>query len=140
MPAPEGNNNNPNIIEAGKATQFGSAGRPDTASCASEGAKLKNKIRPALRRLAAFEPGQARPTVDDLAKAFGTHKNSTNLTMAEIWALQKAMQASANWKAMDSLIDAVDGKQVDKKVSASVPLADILNGKADDQQIESNEE
>ncbi len=128
MAAPDGNNNNPNIVEHGKSTRFGADGGANPSDAASFGNHRRAQVRSSLRRLMGHVTGTASPSASDLAKGFGKGRRLDNLTVAEVMALHKVQQAMKNPKAMDTLIDHVDGKQVEKKLEAKVTLADIING------------
>lgn len=129
MPAPPGNNNNPNIIEAGKATQFGQSGGADPAAYGEKSGaarEVAHDIRAKLKRLAVHVPGTDKPSLDDLAKAFGPDKTKKNLNMAEMWALIKTQQAMSSGAYMRDLVEDVCGKQVEKKVEARADSLDEL--------------
>lgn len=135
---------NANIATLGANTRFGSAGGADPSAAASKRNTEINpsSVRQKLRRLAVHVPGNARPTATDLARAFDK-RGMTELSMAEIWALQRAQQAMGNYKAMDTLIDHIEGKLVNKQVEVNVDsYADLVmaadkldrEGQADDAQ------
>lgn len=101
---------------------------PKEAKAKQTAAGLGNQhtIRNSLKRLACAEVDITKmPTAEDMAKMFG--RDGTKVTMAQLAAIKKFQQAMGNWKAMDSLIDHVDGKQVERKVEATVSLADLVN-------------
>lgn len=118
---------NKDIALIGKAYQFGAEKGPDP----TEAIKKRNEkghpgeIRVALKRLACAEIDITRtPTAEDMARIFG--KGGTKVTMAQMAAIMKFQQAMKNYKAMDTLIDHVDGKQIERKVEATVTLADLV--------------
>ena len=120
---------NPDIANLGESTRFGAERGPDPSaagSVAGEGKKRRASIRAAKRRLAGHSPGTDKPRTQDFARAFG--RPFSELTVAEIMAIQSAQQAMVNYKAMKDFVEDVDGKQVEKKVEAKVTLADIING------------
>lgn len=118
---------NPNIVDAGKSTRFGAEGGPDPSASGYKTMTTKNpsRVRAALQRIAAADFDISKPMNEKtIASVFG---REGTLTGAQIFAVQKAKQAMGNWKAMDSLIDAIDGKQVQKVIETKVTLEQILS-------------
>lgn len=119
---------NQNIAKHGESTRFGSKGGPDpSAAGKASQAKAGNpsSIRSSLRRLMAAEVDFTKPIdPSDIVKMFG--KNGMKVTLAQACAIRKVQQAMGNWKAMDSLTDQVDGKQVQATVEAKTTMADLL--------------
>lgn len=110
------------LIENGKATQFGQPGGPVPA----EAAKGKNphSIRNAVRRVGAMDVDQAL--------AISSAPNRGKLSMVEAVALAKFKQALAgNVMAMHQLENSIDGKLVDKQVSAETTLEELVLGSYD---------
>lgn len=119
---------NKDIAIIGKDTRFGSEKGPDPveAQKAREAKGNPGEIRGALKRLACAEIDITRtPTAEDMARIFSKN-GGTKITMAQMAAIMKFQQGLKNWKAMDSLIDHVDGKQIERKVEATVTLADLV--------------
>ncbi len=115
---------NPKIAALGASTRFGQPGGPDPGLMARE--KNPAHVRAVLRRLAACEIDITQPvTIELLSKML--RRDGSMLTGAEMLAVRKWQQAMTNWRAMDSLIDAIDGKQVQKQVEAQATLADLIN-------------
>lgn len=122
---------NPQIAEYGKQTQFGSEGGPDPVEAGRKGGYSKGSIRQSLRRIGAheFEVGEDAPDfTQQMMKVFGGEKRMTGSQLA---AVKKFGQAMKNPKAMDTLIDNIDGKLVQKQVETKVSLEDLVNGSYD---------
>ena len=66
MPAPDGNTNNPNIVAAGKPTQFGQPGGADPRD-AREKQINPTSIRSSLHRLMAYPIDTTRDLKEQLA-------------------------------------------------------------------------
>ena len=121
---------NKDIAIIGKNTRFGSENGPDPKAAKAKqteaGQGNQHSVRNALRRLAAsdFVLGE-NMTPEVLVKKFG--RNGVEISGAQMLAVRKFEQGMKNWKAMDSLIDAIDGKQVQKVVEAQATLADLVN-------------
>lgn len=136
---------NPDIAKLGK--KFGDD-RPDTVEQAIKGGEAKHAIRAKLRKLACHEveldtETGAAPTLADIAKAWGREAKGTKikLNMAEVWALQKSKQAMSDPKAMDKLIEHVDGKQTETLVHKGVETyADLVNAAAGNAPDEDDDE
>ncbi len=112
------------IIAIGEKTQFGKDGGK-SASEAGRKSPGGQSVRLALRRLMLAEVDVSKPMdARQLAKIFGN--KGTIITAAQACALRKYQQAMQNWKAMDSLIDSVDGKAVQPVANATVTLADLV--------------
>lgn len=130
----EAKGNNPNIVEHGKATRFGAERGADPKEANK---KLMDEIgspafvRPALRRLACAEFDiDKKLDSNTLTRVFAKEKAA--LTGAQILAIRKFQQGMANYKAMDTLIDSIDGKQIQKVAEAKVSLADLVAGSFED--------
>ncbi len=123
---------NPNIAEYGKATRFGAGNDPKEAhKRMQEEVGNTTFVRPALRRLACAEfDVDKKMDANTLTRVFAKEKAS--LTGAQILAIRKFQHGLANYKAMDSLIDAIDGKQIQKVAEARVSLADLVAGSFED--------
>lgn len=113
-------NPNPNIAELGKKTHFGSGQDPNA---------YRNKTKPweirnALRRLMLLEinPGE-NVTLDKLCEVFG---GKDRISLAQLAACKKYQQALQHGKFMDTLIEHVDGPQVQMKMEANVSLAEMI--------------
>lgn len=119
-------NGNKDIALAGVNTRFGSGGADPSAAAKKRNTEQNpSSIRLALQRIMATEIDITQPmTAEQIAKAFG--RNGVKVSIAQAMAVRKVMQAHKEWKAMDSLIDHVDGKQVQAVVEAKVTIADIL--------------
>jgi hypothetical protein len=113
------------LIENNKGTRFGTPGAADQATLPKNTA-----IRAALRRIAAFEFDvdvlERGPKPSELMRIFT--KGGRTITGAQLAAIKKYSQAFQNYKAMDTMIDQVDGKQVQTIAQAQVTLADLVNG------------
>lgn len=85
------------------------------------------EVRVALRRIAAHEfdfSDGARPIQDQIKDDVFNRKKMTG---AQMFAAVRASQAMRNWKAMEGLINDIDGKLVEKRVEATVSYADLVN-------------
>lgn len=132
---------NPNIVEAGKATQFGAENGPDPVEAGKKGGHTGGSIRASIRRLAAQDIDLTRNlTHTDIVKMFG--RNQGKVSMAQALAAAKFQKAlKGDVKAMAQLEDSVDGKLVEKRIEAEVTLADLVNGSYEhEQESESNQE
>lgn len=126
---------NKDIIEAGKNTRFGSKDGADPSEAATKRNKEANPnaVRLAMKRLAASEFDIMQPlTAEDIAKKFG--RNGTIVSGAQMIAVKKFQVAmkKGDPKILQQVTDDIDGKQVEKKMEASVTLADILAASHDE--------
>ena len=119
---------NYNIAVLGADTRFGQPRGPDSAAAARKKNAEQHaaSIRLSLRRLMEFEIDMTKPVTQDvLAAAFG--RDGRCLTLAQACAVRKVYQALNNPRAMDMLIEQIDGKQVQATAEAKVTLADLVN-------------
>lgn len=117
---------NPDIKQIGEETRFGN-GKNDPLK-ANAAPNDRGAMRKALKKIARhmFDLGPDAPPFDvQMKRVFSM--DEAKLTGAELVAVRKFQQAMAEGKYMDKLIDHVDGKLVDRKVEATVTLADIIN-------------
>lgn len=128
---PEPPNPHRQLIVYGEKTRFGAKDGPDPRAAKAkqvEEDKCQNQhsIRGALKRLMVADFDISKPiTPSDLVKKFG--RDGALINGAQVAAMNKFMQAMKNWKAMDSLIDAVDGKQKQSvELEAKRSLGDII--------------
>lgn len=121
---------NPNIVEYGKGTHFGKEGAADAQAAQAKSRvtmKENSSIRRMVKRIAAheFDVSEGAPPISDQIKAiFGKRK----MTGAQMFAATRAAQAMKNYKAMQNLVEDVDGKLIEKKVEATVNYADLVSG------------
>lgn len=126
-PKKKGKGNNPNIANCGR--KFGEPGAltPKQASDKAQEMGGPYSVRNSLRRIAAhdFEADFSKPAdmVKEIEKKVFKEKKG-----AAFIAYCKFRQALTNPKSMDSLIDAIDGKQIETKVEAKVSYEDIVKG------------
>lgn len=123
MPNYEGN---PRINEYGKDMHFGQPNAP-CPRAAQQRASEPWSIQKAVRRLMAAE-FDISPDAPDLHKqmleVFG---GKNHITGAQYVAVTKFTQALKNPRAMETLIDRLEGKVVERKAEAQVTLADLVN-------------
>lgn len=115
---------NPEIAKLGEATRFGSEKGFDPSNAGVISGRMRETIRPALRRLSRAELG-TNPTVEKLCAHLG--RNPDTLLGGELLAIKNFIQAMNNYKAMEKIIDNIDGKQVERKVESKVTLAQLLD-------------
>lgn len=117
---------NPDIVKHAKP--FGSPDGPDPAEAGRKGAEMKHGVRRALKRICYHKfdvSPEGRQNLDlQLERLFGA---TSEMTGAEMAAVAKFTQALKNPKAMDTFIDAVDGKQLQRVAETRVSLADLVN-------------
>lgn len=126
------------LMVINQRTRFGQEGGPDP----SASAKKKNEtqhtasVRLTLRKLGMAKIDITKPiTPETVAKAMG-YRSAEDLTVIDLCSMMKLQQAMKNWKAMDTLIDHIDGKQVQKVVEAQVSLADLVNKSMDKEYLD----
>ncbi len=128
---PGGNNpdGNPNIAKHGELTRFGTNNQP----------KMRSKpwsIKKALRRIGAGQlditiDQDGRPRMENLdalmiAKMVGSHRS---LSPSELMAARMFKDGlNGVTKAQVAVMEAIDGKAVNKTVEARVTLAELLTG------------
>lgn len=130
------NNNNEEIDQkqSGKADhlvkyQFGKDGGNDPREAKQKqteaGQGNQHSIRNSLRRLMTQDIDVTKtPTAKDMAKMFG--RSGTKIKMHEMMAIASVQQALKNFKAMENVINNVDGKLVEKQMTTNVTLADLV--------------
>lgn len=132
----------PEIAKLGEGTRFGAENGPDPKEAGQRAQRMHgapHSVRIALRRLAAAEFDLEGPlTPQKLARVFGNTRGT--MTGAQMAACKKFQQAMSNPKAMDSLIEHIDGKLVQKTVEAKVTLAEIIAKSYDDAYLEGEED
>lgn len=121
------------IIEIGKATQFGQPGGADPRA-AREKQVNPTSIRSCLHRLMAYpldpnKPMNEQIKPDALLKFLGYGREPT---LAMLAAIQTYRHGVESGKIMMQLIDQVDGKLIEKKVEATIPFSEIVKDSLQD--------
>lgn len=102
----------------------------DPKEAQAKGVKNRNEnreVRASLRRIAAHEfdfSEGAKPIQDQIKNDVFKSKKMTG---AQFFAAVRASQTLKNWKAMEGMINDIDGKLVEKRVEAQVSYADLVN-------------
>lgn len=134
---PEGGN--PDIVKHAEGHRFGDAGGADPSAAGKKGNESRWSIRSSLKRIGRFEFDVSEEGMQNLSEQFRRAFNSKKLTGSELAAIKKFSQAMLNEQAMDKLIEHIDGKLVERKVEATVTLADLVNGSYDEPDQTSSE-
>lgn len=113
---------NPDIQQHAIGHRFGEAEGADPRA-----AQQKSKpwsIRAMAKRICAaeFDVGPNAPSIEEQIKTLFGGK----MTGGQLAAVRKFAQAMKDPRAMDTLIDNVDGKLIEKKIEATATLADIV--------------
>lgn len=129
-----GNENKKNIIDHGRNTRFGQKNGADPRDARAKQVN-PSSIRTALRRLMARQIDvnvdyKKELTLDARLK-FLADKNG-DVTEAMIVAAIAITQAVQSPKAMQHLIDQVDGKLIEKQAQTIISLADLVAGSFED--------
>lgn len=134
MSAPEGNKHNPNLTELTKKYGFGAEGGADPSAAAKKGVATRvanGSIRRYLKQLMHYP---LNPDVDIRAQVTSSKLlwylgyDGSRPTLAALAAIQYYQHAVQNGKIMTSLIDQVDGKQIERVVEAKISLAELVAG------------
>jgi hypothetical protein len=131
--ANDNGNPNPNIVEAGKETQFGQPDGVDPKEARAKGDPDRHSIRRQITRITGLEIGDfldlksQKEIFIQAAQKLG-YKSEKNMTYAQVIAVRKLSLAIAgNVKAMKEIEDSVDGKLVEKRMESKVSLEDLVN-------------
>lgn len=125
-------NQNPIVHLEGKRFGEDGGGDPREAQAKSrEKMKENASVRRMVRRIAAheFDFGEgAKPLPDQIkSDVFGTRR----MTGAQVLAAARFAQAMKNNTAMNSIVEDIDGKLIEKKVEAQVGYAELVSGSLD---------
>lgn len=138
MGAPEGNNNNPNIVAAGQASQFGTE-KNDPKKARESGPVDRYSVRRAIKRITGAQVVPAMNIPDKhereiafrdlIAKELGY--DPIELSLGMLMAIKKYQMAlMGDVKAMESIENSVDGKLVEHKVETQVTWGELVEAAA----------
>lgn len=113
-------------------SRFGEEGGADArAAQAKSRAKMieNNSVRRMVNRIAAheFDTGPDAPPIQDQIRGIFGRK----MTGAQMMAAARVAQGMKNYKAMQNIVEDIDGKLIEKKVEAQVSYADLVAGSLD---------
>lgn len=124
---------NPNPIVHLEGKRFGEEGGGDPREAqAKSREKMKENasVRRMVRRIAEheFDFGDgAKPIPDQIKDVFGSRR----MTGAQVLAAARFAQGMKNYKAMQGLVEDIDGKLIEKKAEAKVGYAELVSGSLD---------
>jgi hypothetical protein len=126
---------NPTPVARLGGKTFGKDGGADPKEAhAKSREKMKENfsIRQAMRRIAAhrFDTSEDAKTLDKQLKQ-DIFPRAT-MTGAQVAAIARFTQAMKNYKAMQAVVEDIDGKLIEKKVEAKVGYAELVAGSMDD--------
>jgi hypothetical protein len=133
-PEPEIIPPNPNPVTRFKGRTFGGDGADPKEAQAKSREKMKenNSVRQAMRRIAChqFDTSEdAKPLLKQIQQDIFPRRTMTG---AQLAAITRFTQALKNWKAMQNVVEDIDGKLIEKKVEAKIGYAELVAGSMDD--------